>query len=69
MTYNLGNHSEWHDCRSGSIAAFLNEKSRVLITHGASADGRLLNDSWLLDLNFGYAEQVISLPTESRASW
>jgi hypothetical protein len=44
--------------RSGSIAAFLNEKSRVLITHGASADGRLLNDSWLLDLDFGYAEQV-----------
>jgi hypothetical protein len=30
----------------------------VLITHGASADGRLLNDSWLLDLDFGYAEQV-----------
>jgi hypothetical protein len=33
----------------------------VLITHGVSADGRLLNDSWLLDTDFGYAEQVSNI--------
>jgi hypothetical protein len=30
----------------------------VLVTHGASAYGALLNDSWVLDLEYGYAEQV-----------
>jgi hypothetical protein len=50
-----------YDKCSGSIAAFLDGKSRVLITHGASADGRLLNDSWLLDTDFGYAEQVSNI--------
>ena len=30
----------------------------MLVTHGASAYGALLNDSWVLDLEYGYAEQV-----------
>ncbi len=49
--------------RSGSIAALLNtDPFRMLVSHGASPDGRLLNDSWILSLDSepGRADQARS---------
>ncbi len=54
---------------SGSIAAFLDDKNLVLITHGASVDGQLLNDSWLLDLDYGYADQVPEQANSSQSRY
>jgi hypothetical protein len=40
------------------MAALNEDASRVLVSHGASADGFLLNDTWILDLNVGSEFQV-----------
>ncbi len=40
------------------MAALNEDASRVLVSHGASADNILLDDSWILDLNIGSSNQV-----------
>lgn len=40
------------------MAALNDDASRVLVSHGASANGVLLNDAWVLDLSVGSNQQV-----------
>ena len=43
------------------MAALNDDASRVLVSHGASAAGTLLNDAWILDLSVGSNQQVQQL--------
>lgn len=40
------------------MAALNDDASRVLVSHGASASGDLLDDTWILDLNVGSSQQA-----------